>query len=175
MRPPILFIFAGLPGTGKTTLARQLARDLGAAYLRIDSIEQAMRDEHLEVSGPEGYVIAYRIAADNLRIGLFVVADSVNPIAITRRAWREVATRAGASFVEIEVTCSDLAEHQRRVEARVGDVVGLCLPTWDDVLARECEPWDTTPVVIDTVGKSEMESFWELRRKLEQTEDSRRG
>jgi len=41
---PKLFIFSGLPGTGKTTLSRQLAQHVGAAYLRIDTIEQALRD-----------------------------------------------------------------------------------------------------------------------------------
>lgn len=49
-----LFIFAGLPATGKTTLARQLARHLNAVHLRIDTIEQALRDLcNVEVEGEE--------------------------------------------------------------------------------------------------------------------------
>jgi predicted kinase len=35
----ILIIFGGLPGTGETTLARALAEQLGAVFLRIDTIE----------------------------------------------------------------------------------------------------------------------------------------
>jgi len=42
-------------------------------------------------AGSVGANVAYRLAADNLRLGMSVVADSVNPIAITRRAWRDVA------------------------------------------------------------------------------------
>jgi len=166
MGGPRLYIFAGLPGVGKTALARLLARDVPAAYLRIDTIEQALRDQRLDPSGPEGYVVAYRLAADNLRLGMSVVADSVNPSARTRRAWRDVATRAGVPFAEIEVICSDLAEHRRRVESRAGDIVGLRLPTWDDVRTRERDPWDTTPIVIDTAGRAESESFAALRRDL---------
>jgi len=42
--PPMLIIFGGLPGTGKTTIARELSSQLGAMYVRVDSIEQAIRD-----------------------------------------------------------------------------------------------------------------------------------
>ena len=40
----MLYIFAGLPGTGKSTLATHLAAERKAVLLRIDSIEQAARD-----------------------------------------------------------------------------------------------------------------------------------
>jgi predicted kinase len=40
----MLIILGGLPATGKTTIARELARQLGAAHVRIDSIEQAIWD-----------------------------------------------------------------------------------------------------------------------------------
>jgi predicted kinase len=164
--PPRLFIFSGLPATGKTALARRLAREMHAAYLRIDSIEQAMRDEKMTLNGPEGYVVAYRLAADNLQLGMSVVADSVNPLAITRAAWRGVATEAGVSFVEIEVICSDVAEHRRRVESRQIDIAGLRPPTWDEVQTRHRDPWDTTPIVIDTAGQTEKASFASLLRRI---------
>ena len=40
---PVLIVFAGLPGTRKTTLARHIARERRAAFLRVDEIEQARR------------------------------------------------------------------------------------------------------------------------------------
>ena len=43
-KTPVLFIFAGLPGSGKSTLAGVLAREIRAVYIRIDTIEQALRD-----------------------------------------------------------------------------------------------------------------------------------
>ncbi len=148
----MLVIFGGLPGTGKTTIARELAWRLDAFYLRIDSIEQAMR-RGLDLDpdiGPAGYLVAYAVAADNLGNGRTVVADSVNPIGITRRDWRAVATRASIPFFEVEVICSDAREHRRRVENRANDIDGLVLPDWDAVVARDYEPWRFPHLVLDT-------------------------
>jgi predicted kinase len=164
----MLIIFGGLPATGKTAIARELAREIGAVHLRIDSIEQAMRD-----CGPidppldrAGYVAAYAIAEDNLRIGRTVVADSVNSLAITRDSWLEVAKRAGVCAIEIEVQCSDAEEHRRRVETRTTDISGLKLPSWPDVQSREYEPWHRDHIVIDTAGVSVEEALAKLLQLL---------
>jgi len=148
----MLIIFGGLPATGKTMIARELARQIGAVYLRIDSIEQAMRDSGA-VTQPlndAGYRVGYALAEDNLRLGRTVVADSVNPLSLTRDAWVEAAKRAGVSALEIEVKCSDPSEHRRRVEARTTDISGLRLPSWDEVVSREYHPWNHEHLVIDT-------------------------
>lgn len=146
-----LVVFGGLPGVGKTTIARQLAAETGAVFLRIDVIEMALHDEGVEVEG-HGYAVAYALAESNLRLGLTVIADSVNPIPLTRDAWRAVAAQAGAALVEVEVVCSDAVEHRRRVEARVTDLPGFVPPTWDEVVGRDYRPWDRERLVIDTAG-----------------------
>ncbi len=47
------------------------------------------------------------------RLGLDVVADSCNPIQLTREEWKQTAREAGAHHRNIEVICSDLEEHQQ--------------------------------------------------------------
>ncbi len=152
---PPLVVFAGLPGAGKTTLARAAARGLGATYLRVDTVEQTLRAGGTLPAGvvAEGYAVAYGVAADNLALCRPVVADQVNPLGLTRDAWRAVADAAGARLVDVEVVCSDASEHRRRVEARTSDIPGLALPTWDEVQARAYHAWDRPRLVLDTAGR----------------------
>lgn len=149
----MLVVLGGLPGTGKSTLASALGERLGAMHIRIDTIEQAMRDAGQTIAGPEGYLVARDVARENLRLGVAVIVDAVNPVAYTRELWQEVAAATGARLVEIELVCGDSAEHRRRVESRTVDIDGFRLPTWQDVLDRGYEPWRTAEVV-DTAGTS---------------------
>jgi predicted kinase len=165
---PTLIAFGGLPGTGKTAVARELARKLGAVYLRIDSIEQAIRDSGILDKPIEdgGYRVAYALAEENLRVGRTVISDCVNPLQFTRDAWVAVADRAGASVVEVEVICSDSTQHQQRVENRVPDISGLKLPSWEEVISREYEPWQRKRVVVDTADCSVEANVNELLKLL---------
>ncbi len=151
----MLIVFAGLPGTGKTTLSRALAARIGALHLRIDTIEQAIMNSSLAPASVEeaGYMAAYGVARDNLDLGRTVIADSVNPIGLTRDAWLDVARAAGVTAFEVEVICFDPAEHRRRVETRQSDLPGLRLPTWQAVEAREYHAWDRALLVVDTAGR----------------------
>jgi predicted kinase len=158
----VLLIFSGLPASGKSTLAQEIAKRTQSVYLRIDTIEQALRDLCRMDVGGEGYRLAYRVAIDNLRLGLGVVADSCNPDSVTRSEWESVAQDAGTRYLNIEIVCSDVAEHRRRVESRIADVAGLNLPNWKDVQNREYHDWESHRIVIDTAGRSVRESADEL-------------
>jgi predicted kinase len=155
-RQPVLICVAGLPATGKTTIARKLAAELGAAYVRIDTIETAIgraEGRFEETNGwelPPGYLVGYEVAADQLRNGMDVVAESVNPLRASRDAWRDAALNAGARVVEVEVVCSDATEHRRRAEERTLDLQGLITPSWEQISNRHYHSWEREHLVVDT-------------------------
>jgi predicted kinase len=149
-----LIAFSGLPGVGKTSLARELAKRIGAVHLRVDSVEAALKNSALKIHPAEdaGYLAIAAVALDNLRLGLDVIADTVNPVAASRRLWSSVAAEAGATLIKVEVVCSDARIHRARVEARESDIAGLIVPTWEKVVSREYEPWRESRIVVDTAA-----------------------
>ena len=154
---PVLIVFSGLPGTGKTTISKALALRMRAVYLRIDTIEQAMKASGAENIGPAGYAVANAVAEANLLLGHSVVADCVNPVRASRIGWRKVAEQAPASLADIHLFCSDAVEHKRRVKERVADVPGHVLPTWEAVTHRAFEPRDDDYLLLDTAKMSLVE------------------
>ena len=163
---PFLYIFAGLPASGKSTLAKMLAKKLQVPYFRVDTIEQGIRDLcDFNVTG-EGYRLTYRIIRDNLKLGISAVADSCNPLELIRDEWNDVAREAGVGFVDIEVVCSDKAEHKNRMGSRGYESGRLVLPSWQQVLDREYHEWSPDIIVIDTAGISESEAFEILFARL---------
>ena len=46
------------------------------------------------------------------------------------------------------------------------DVCELNLPTWQEALVRECDPWDQARILIDRAGHTVERSFTGLQRAL---------
>ena len=147
---PYLIVFSGLPGTGKTTLARALSKKLGAFFLRIDAIETGIKQSELKTDSIEdaGYQGAFNLARENLALGHGVIADCVNPISFSRSAWRQVSRDAHVPCLELELVCSDRVEHQRRVEERHSQ--DSATPDWQRVLNRHYEPRQADCLELDT-------------------------
>ncbi|OOL27554.1 adenylylsulfate kinase [Rhodococcus rhodochrous] len=167
MNRPWLIVIGGLPATGKTTVARRLAARIAAAYLRIDTIEQALVDSGELPRPPRtaGYDAGYALARDQLALGLTTVAECVNPVKLTRDAWCAAAHRAGARVLEVELVCTDPAEHRRRAEQRAGDIAGLTLPTWQQIRGRHYEAWDRAHLTIDTAVAGPDDAVTAIRRE----------
>jgi predicted kinase len=159
----MLIVFGGAPGTGKTTLSRLLAQQLGAVYLCIDTMDQPIMETYGDEIADVSYRVAYGVARDNLKLRHVVIADCVNDVNITRDAWRDVALGAKVSVMEVEVICSDVTEQRRRIEQRLLDIPNFTPPTWQTICNRRSEPWRRDHIVIDTAGRTVEDCLAELR------------
>lgn len=140
----MLIVFAGRPGTGKSTLARMLAERLGAALLRVDAIEAAVVASGLAEHpvGVVGYVVAQNLTTECLIVGTPVVVDAVNPVPQSRAPWSQLAAAAGVPLRVVEVALTDEAERRRRIEQRRPDHHGQAQPTWEQLADAAYVPWD---------------------------------
>lgn len=156
MMDGVLVVMSGLPGSGKSSIAERVGRELGAPVLSVDPIEAAMWRCGIPPSfatGVAAYEVAAVLAAEQLAVGLTVVVDAVSAVEVARGMWRRVAAGAGCELAVIEVVCSDHDVHRTRLAARRRAIPGFPETTWAEVEQRraEWEPWTDERLVIDTV------------------------
>jgi predicted kinase len=127
---PSMVAIGGFSGTGKSTLARALGPDVGAApgavVLRSDELrKQLCGKSALERLGPEGYTseVSQRVyaaltaqAAAVVRAGYSVIADAVFARPADRKAIERAAREAGVPFFGLWLEAPEpvLAERLRR-------------------------------------------------------------
>jgi len=169
----MLIAMAGLPGSGKSAIARELARMLPATHLAVDDLEDAMLRAGLRNSyevGHAAYLAAEAAAEANLQTGASVVVDAVNDHPYARGQWVQLAQRSGAAFTFIEVRCSDEDLHRQRLTHRDRGYRALPEPTWESLLPRReaLRAWDGERMSVDTANANPVELAAVLVRALRQ-------
>ncbi|GAA1178469.1 hypothetical protein GCM10009584_20120 [Ornithinimicrobium humiphilum] len=115
---PTLFLTVGLPGTGRTTAARELEQEHRALRLTKDEWVKALYgDENLREAGEviEGRLI--EIALRGLELGVDVIIDFGLGSRHERSALRQAAADRGAA-VEMHYFELEPAEQRRRLDQR---------------------------------------------------------
>ena len=151
---PALILFSGLPGCGKTTLARRVAGTLRAPLFAKDRVQRVLRD-HVPGAAPlDGYRLLLDLADEQLALGLSVVLDAVFPLDGFRATAREIATQQSVAFRPVCCYCSDEAVWRARMDTRTQYVPGWDPVGWDEVerLRPLYQPWPPqTALFVDAV------------------------
>jgi predicted kinase len=154
---PVLLLVGGLPGTGKSTLADELATHLHAPVFAKDRIEASLWRDGVKAEQGSGTIAEHlltTLAGEQLRHGQSAILDTVARSLESRMVWRETANEFGAEFRVIECVCTDPAIHRSRIEGRVRGIPGWYELTWSDVEQSRSryEAWPEDHLVVDALA-----------------------
>jgi predicted kinase len=148
-----LVIFSGLPGTGKSTLANRLARELCWPLLCIDDV---IGDVPANAGIPfwdSKVAILLDLIKTQLELGLSVIADSVF-MNLDRFHAQELARKFTARFLPIYVFVSDENVWRERVTNRYNELNQPDVATWERIQhqRQRFRPWERgTALFIDSL------------------------
>ena len=148
-------MIGGLPGTGKSTVARAVGAQLAVTVVAKDVVEASLRRSGIDAdrSWRVANELLATIADDHLDQGRSVVLDAVFGDPDVRAQVREIAEGRGARWRLVECTCSDLALHRSRIEGRVRGIAGWDELTWEDVEGTRSRyrTWTEERLVLDAL------------------------
>lgn len=142
----MLIVTAGLPGTGKSTIAGAVGASLALPVISVDPLEAAILSAGIAADQPTGlaaYLVAETIAESVLAGGVGVIVDAVNAVEPARSQWVRLAVRRGVGIRFLEVTCSDPDVLRARLEKRDRQLAHVAEPDWHAVeqSLEEWVPW----------------------------------
>ena len=155
-----LIVFSGLPGTGKSTIAEMLGRELSIPVFAKDWLEATLLRSRLTPTledKPLGFV-AYELLAilaeRQLMLNQSVILDSVAGRQGIRAQWHQLAGQYKAGWRVIECVCSDENLHRSRLSGRQRGIPGWHELEWADVQKAKqiYEPWEEEHLVLDMVN-----------------------
>jgi predicted kinase len=171
-----LAVFSGLPGTGKTTLAERIGREMAIPVFALDSLLGAMIPDKIltnETAADVGYSLLTTLARRQLMLGQSAILDSVVGLTPQRESWRQMAAEFGADYYAIETICSDETLRRQRIEGRQRGIPGWHELTWANVERSRAnyQAWEGERLVLDAVASLE-DNLEAVRQYLGETNAS---
>jgi predicted kinase len=154
---PVLIMLSGLPGTGKSYLARRLAAREPFVIVESDQVRKVLfpRPTYLGRESQWVHLTIHALLRQLLSRGVRVIYDATNLIEFHRESVYGLADRLGVKLVIVRTVAPPEVVRQRmaqRAEARSPD--DLSDATWEVYLKmqRQEQPIRRPHLIIDTSG-----------------------
>lgn len=154
--PPLLLLLSGLPGTGKSHLARKIAEQLPCIIVESDFARKILTDSNPDYSPAEStfiHRVSRKVIERLLRQGCRVIHDATNLAEWHRELLYRLATRTKSQLVIVQTIAPEYIVRgrlARRFTHR--DPSDLSDADWDvhQQLQAELEPVQRPHLVVDT-------------------------
>jgi predicted kinase len=152
--PQKLILFSGLPGTGKSTLAMRLARELQLPLVCIDDVIGDVPENAGIPFWDSRVDILLDVVRTQLEVGLSVIVDSVF-MNMDRNHAQELARKYQARFLPMYIYVSDENVWKERVDARYRKLNDKDVATWERIQhqRQRFRTWEAgTALFIDSLN-----------------------
>lgn len=118
---PMLVIISGLPGTGKTTLAKKISNEFGLPMVSMDEVKEVMWDtmghefdfEFSDKLGKTAFELAFHYINANLSKGVSMVVEAHFSPERNNERINKLKEKYGAQLVQIYCDCETEALQKR--------------------------------------------------------------
>jgi predicted kinase len=156
---PALVVLSGLPGGGKSHLAREISAHYPLAVLASDALRRSLvkRPTYSQKESARLFAAVHALLEDLLSRGVPALVDATNLKETHRQPLYEIAERTRAHLIVVEVQAADKIV-RRRLNARrarqdPADISEATVEVYE-MMREEAEPIEGPHIVVDTSGNN---------------------
>jgi predicted kinase len=137
---PVLAVFKGLPGTGKSTLARELHKEIGWPLIDRDAIKEQLIYSGVSEKeiGFKSHQIMWEKAESFLQEGTSAICDTNLNQKVILEDVKRIEEKKHAQILIVECLCEDKEVQKSRIDARKDKgLLSFWVDSWEKCLQYE--------------------------------------